>query len=391
MSRALKRKVYEILELSPPDNSISNAVDIFMICLIILNVVAIILESIQSVFHSYSAYFLGFEFFSVIIFTVEYMLRVWCCTADRSGSYRHPVFGRIKYALTPLALIDFFAFAPFYMSAAFGTDFRILRIFRLLRLLKLTRYSPALNIIWAVIVSQRKALLASLLIMLTTLIFTGTIVYLCENAVQPEVFGSIPEALWWAIATLTTVGYGDVTPITPLGRIFGAITMILGVGMLALPTGVIATGFANEIKKHDFVVNWHMVSKVPLFAELDATQIAEIVSLLTPMLVPPKHAVVRVGEDADSMYFIVSGEVEIELYHRPVVLEAGNFFGEIGLLAKRKRVTTVVSLTECQLLELKSEDFWRLADQHESLKENIKVIADARLAELESGDITSKV
>lgn len=391
MTSRLKRGIHEALELSVPGDSIGYAFDIFMIALIVANVIAIILETVPSLNQAYSGFFIGFEILSVAIFTLEYVLRVWSCTANKADGYGHPVYGRIKYVLSPLAIVDFLAFAPFYISAWFSIDLRILRIFRLLRLLKLTRYSTALTIIWAVIVAQRRALLASLLIMAITLIFSSSIVYVCENAAQPDKFGSIPEALWWAIATVTTVGYGDVTPITPLGRIFGAVTMILGVGMFALPTGVIATGFANEIKKHDFVVNWRLVSTVPLFSKLDAAQIGEIVSLLTPLQVPPNHAIVRVGEDADSMYFIISGRVEIEVQPQPILLGPGDFFGEIGLLEKRKRMTTVISLTRCQLLELKSEDFWRLVELHHSLQENIEAVADARLAELESGDITERV
>ncbi|MEK9679967.1 MAG: ion transporter, partial [Rhodospirillaceae bacterium] len=142
--------------------------------------------------------------------------------------------------------------------------------FRLVRLLKLTRYSPALTNIGAVIVAQRKALVAALLIIVCALLFSATILFAVEHEAQPDKFSSIPAAMWWTLATLSTVGYGDVLPITVWGRIFGSMTMILGIGMLALPTGVIATGFANEIRKRDFVVNWKLVSSVPLFTELDA-------------------------------------------------------------------------------------------------------------------------
>lgn len=159
-----------------------------MICLIVANVIAIVLESVPSLHQVYQNFFFYFEVFSVAIFTVEYILRVWSCTA--------------------------------------------------------------------VIATQRRALTAALLIMGTALMFTSSILYLCEHEAQPDTFGSIPEAMWWSIATLTTVGYGDAIPITVMGRIFGALTMVMGIGMLALPTGVIATGFANEIKKHDFVISW---------------------------------------------------------------------------------------------------------------------------------------
>ena len=387
MSSQLKRRVHDILDLSVGGDRASLAFDIFMIVLIVANVIAIVLESEPSLHTVYHRWFLDFEIFSVVIFTVEYILRVWSCTADFAHGYEHPFYGRIKYMLSPLAVIDFLAFAPFYVGAFVVVDLRILRIFRLLRLLKLTRYSPALFIIWSVIIAQRRALTAALLIMGTTLIFSASIVYACEHKVQPEAFGSIPRAMWWSLATLTTVGYGDAIPITPLGRLFGAITMILGIGMLALPTGVIATGFANEIKKHDFVVNWRLVSKVPLFSNLNAEQIAEIVTLLKPLVLPPRHAIIRIGESAESMYFIVTGRVEIEARPEPLYLKEGEFFGEIGLLKKSARTAAVVTLTHCQLLELSADDFWRLVDKHPSLQENIEAIAVKRLMELErSGD-----
>jgi len=389
LASKIKKRVHDILDLSVGDDRPSLAFDIFMIVLIVTNVIAIILESEPSLHDVYHKFFLDFEIISVAIFTVEYIMRVWCCTADIAHGYEHPFYGRIKYILSPLAIIDFLAFAPFYIGAFVVVDLRILRIFRLLRLLKLTRYSPALNIIWAVIVTQRRALTAALLIMGTTLIFSASIVYVCEHKVQPETFGSIPKAMWWSIATLTTVGYGDAIPMTPIGRVFGAITMILGIGMLALPTGVIATGFATEIKKHDFVVNWRLVSKVPLFSNLNAEQIAEIVILLKPLVLPPRHAIIRMGETADSMYFIVTGRVEIETHPVPLFLKEGDYFGEIGLLKKSARTAAVVTLTHCQLLELSADDFWHLVDKHPSLQEVIEATAVKRLVELEkSGEAT---
>ncbi|MAF49585.1 MAG: cyclic nucleotide-binding protein [Rhodospirillaceae bacterium] len=304
-------------------------------------------------------------------------LRVWSCTENPVRDYGHPVFGRLRFAATPMAMIDLLAFLPFYLSAFFGIDLRMLRAIRLLRLLKLSRYSPALSVIGAVVRAQHKALTAALLVMLIALLFSSSILFVLEHEVQPEKFASIPDSMWWALATLTTVGYGDVTPITPLGRFFGAITMILGIGMFALPTGVIATGFADEIRKRDFVVNWKLVSAVPLFAPLDAAQIAEIVSLLTPLIVPPKHAVVRVGEEADSMFFIVSGRLEVEVSPEPFVLESGEFFGEMGVLAGGKRSASVVALTDSSLLELKAEDFTRLLNAHPSIEQTLnEVIAE---------------
>ena len=248
MIEQTRHRVFNFLELSAAGDQWGRVFDSFMILLIVANVLAIVLETVASIFLPYRNFFFSFEVFSVAIFTVEYATRVWACTANEADGYTHPFWGRLRYITNPMAVIDLLAFIPFYLSAFFGIDLRILRVFRLLRLLKLTRYSPALAIIWAVLLGQYKALTAALLVMLTALLFSSSIVYLLERDIQPDKFSSIPEAMWWSIATLTTVGYGDVTPVTPLGRFFGVITMILGIGMFALPTGVIATGFSTEIR-----------------------------------------------------------------------------------------------------------------------------------------------
>jgi len=374
----LRQRTQLFMELARPEDRVSYWFDIFMIVLILANVLAIVLDTVESIHAVMGDFFDWFELISVIIFTVEYILRVWSCVDEPGGGYRGAVTGRLKYMLTPMALIDLIAFLPFYLGTFFGVDLRFLRIFRLFRLLKLTRYSPALTIIWAVMVSQRRALTAAFLVMLTALLFSSTILFELEHQVQPDKFSSIPASMWWAIATLTTVGYGDVTPITDWGRFFGAITMILGIIMFALPTGVIATGFATEIRKRDFVVNWKLVSSVPLFKDLDAAQIAEIVYALTPLVVPANYAVVKVGEEADSMFFIVSGKMEVELPPEPFVVSEGEFFGEISILENRKRVATIVSLTECQLLELKAEDFKKLLTDHASIRDALDQVLETR-------------
>ena len=384
----LKRRTHEFLELSVPGDRLGFVFDRFMMILILVNVVAIILETVPAINAAHGRTFFWFEVFSITIFTVEYILRVWSCTANRAEGYDRPILGRLKYILSPLAIIDLIAFLPFYLSTFFAIDLRLLRIFRLLRLLKLTRYSPALLVIWSVMRNQSKALTAALFVMVTALIFSSSIIYLFEKEAQPEAFASIPHAMWWGIATLTTVGYGDLAPITLGGKIFGAFTMILGIGMFALPTGVIATGFANEIRKHEFMVTWRLVAKVPLFSDLDAANIAEIAGLLTPLVVPPRHAIVRLGEKADSMFFIISGEVEVEILPTPIVLKSGEFFGETGLLQDSVRMSDIISLTECQLLELTSEHFWKLIEDHPQLDEQIRNATSARLSE--SDDVTTK-
>jgi voltage-gated potassium channel len=379
----LKRATHLFLDSSSPGDKAGMSFDYFMIALIVANVFAIILETVESIYVKSPVFFFWFEVVSVAIFTLEYVLRVWSCAEDPSRGSNHPIMERVRFVLTPMAMIDLLAFLPFYLSAFFGIDLRMLRAIRLLRLLKLSRYSPALSVIGSVIMAQHKALTAALLVMLIALLFSSSILFVLEQDVQPDKFASIPDAMWWSLATLTTVGYGDVAPITPLGRFFGGITMIIGIGMFALPTGVIATGFADEIRKRDFVVNWKLVSGVPLFQSLDAAQVAEIVSVLMPLVVPSNYAVVRIGDDADSMFFIISGRLEVELPPKPFYLEAGEFFGEMAVLSGGKRSASVVAVTDCNLLELKVDDFKKLMAAHPAIAQSLHEVIAERTRQLE--------
>ena len=381
---SLRERTNLFFEIAGPEDQASHYFDIFMIALILSNVVAIILETVNAVNTIFGSFFYWFELFSVIIFTLEYVLRVWSCLDDPLGRYKNTVTGRLRYMISPMAIIDLVAFLPFYLTAFFGIDLRILRLVRLLRLMKLTRYSPALSIIGSVIVSQHRALTAAFFVMLMALLFSSSIIFALEHEIQPEKFSSIPSAMWWGMATLTTVGYGDVAPVTPLGQFFGIITMIIGIGMFALPTGVIATGFANEVDKLNFVVNWKLVSSVPLFKGLDVTEIAEIVSLLTPSTVPPNYAVIKLGEKAEGMFFIISGQLEVELTTQSITLEKGEFFGEMGVLDDSPRTATIVSLTECKLLELKAEDLQHLMDTHPHIQDTINNVMEQRREALEA-------
>ena len=188
-----------------------------------------------------------------------------------------------------MMIIDLLAILPWYVYLFVPFDLRalrVLRLFRLFRLLKLLRYSPALQTLKRVVAHEYRALLGALLLMMMLMLFSAAIIYFLERGAQPDKFGSIPAAAWWALATLTTVGYGDIVPITPLGKVFGGIVMLLGLGMFALPIAILATGFSQESARHEFVVTWSMVARVPLFSTLDAAEVAEVTKLLYTRLVP---------------------------------------------------------------------------------------------------------
>ncbi len=313
MKAPLKNRVFDVIESSITSDWKGLWFDRFMIVLIVANVAAVVLETVEEMALAYGGFFHGFELFSVFVFTVEYTLRLWVCTEQVPDDDRPPLIIRLKYMITFGAMIDLIAILPFYLSMFLTVDLRFMRVFRLLRLLKLTRYSSAMESFVSVLHSERRPLMATLMIMVMLLVFSASIVFLFEKDAQPKNFASIPHAMWWALATLTTVGYGDITPITLGGRIFGAFVMVLGIGMFALPTGILATGFAREVRKNEFEVTWRLVAKVPLFARLDAILIADIAELLQPVVVPAKYTILKRDEPADSMYFIASGEVEVEV------------------------------------------------------------------------------
>ena len=258
----LRRRVYFILDAAHAAGPLGLAYEAALIALIIANVFAVVLESVPSIRSQWQGAFDGFEAVSVVLFSLEYLARLWSAPEDPrfAGS---TVLGRLRYALQPLMLVDFLAIAPSYIAFFVPfVDLRMLRLFRLLRLLKIARYSPALATFAHVIVSERRALIGTLLLLLCVMCFSAEAMYLAEGRVQPRLFGTIPDAMWWAITTLTTVGYGDAIPVTPLGKLIAGTTMILGLGLFALPVGIVATGFVNEIRRRDFIVTWQLVAAI---------------------------------------------------------------------------------------------------------------------------------
>jgi voltage-gated potassium channel len=256
----------------------------------------------------------------------------------------------------------------------------MLRIFRLLRFLKLVRFSPAMTTLSRALYGERRALIGALVLMVATAVFSGAIMHAIESRAQPEKFGTIPDAMWWAIATLTTIGYGDVVPVTPLGKVFGACVMIFGLGLFALPIGIIATAFVNEIHRRDFVVTWGMVARVPLFATLDAQSISEIMSIMRTRMVEAGTVIAARGDEAEGMYFLADGEVHIKLPRHTLTLGPGDFFGEMTLLKKVHRLGTVTAASRCHLMMIDSIDFDSLMQRNDELRERISAVADERLA-----------
>lgn len=244
-----RRRVFELLEIAGPQDRASRICDVALITLIALNVGAAMLESVPAFELRLRDFFRTFEAISVAIFTIEYVLRLWSVVESRVASFRRPVTGRLRYAVTPIAVIDLLAVLPFYAAAFATIDLRFLRVLRILRILKLSHYFSALNVLLDVIRSERHAFGAAFFLLALGVLFAASGIYVFEHEAQPDAFGSIPAAMWWALVTLTTVGYGDVTPITAAGKLFGASITIMGIGMVALPTGILAAGFEEAMRR----------------------------------------------------------------------------------------------------------------------------------------------
>ena len=243
MNSNLKKRIFGILE---PGDEDSKYFDPFIMALISLNVLAVVLETVKYLNASYGWLFHAFDVFSVAVFTVEYILRAWSCTED--PRFRAPVSGRLRYLITPMAIIDLLAILPFYLPFVIPDlrFIRALRLFRLFRILKLARYSDALKTFAEVLNLKKEELGVTLFATLIMLTVASSMVYEAENEVQPEAFANIPDAMWWGVVTLTTVGYGDIYPKTALGKFIGSFVVIAGVGLFALPAGILASGF-NEV------------------------------------------------------------------------------------------------------------------------------------------------
>ena len=245
--KSLRKRIWEILEKSNSNDKVSFYTDIFLITLIVFNIVAVLLETVESIYSKYALEFLIFERFSTVVFLVEYILRIWVCVEEKIK--KNKLITRLKYASTWPAIIDLLAVLSGLLPMIFEVDLRILRALRMLRLLKFSRYFKVMNLLLGVLKEEKQSFLAAMFLLTIAMLIASTGIYIFEKDAQPDKFSSIPEAMWWAIATLTTIGYGDVTPVTGMGKFFGAIIAIIGIGVVALPSGILASGFTDQLKR----------------------------------------------------------------------------------------------------------------------------------------------
>jgi len=244
----VRRRLYQVLLPRNDADKLSRAFNFSILILISLNMLFIVLESVRALRGSLGAFFDTFEHISVTVFALEYAARLWTCVEN--PRFARPVVGRLRMAFSPLLIIDLLAILPFYLPFT-GIDLRALwtlRLFRLFRVAKLFRYSRALQTLARVLWKSRSELAAATFAMVLLVILSATLMYHAENEEQPDEFSSIPAAMWWSVATLTTIGYGDICPVTPLGKLLGSFIMVLGVGMFAIPTGILGAGFVEEMR-----------------------------------------------------------------------------------------------------------------------------------------------
>lgn len=252
MLDSVKRQAWIILEALDKRRPVVRWTNALLMGLIVANVLAAVFETVDEVFRQAPGFFYWFEVASVAVFTIEYLTRLWSCTADER--YRHPVWGRLRWAVSPMGLVDLVAILPFYLMV-FGLTapdtraLRAFRLFRVLRLMKMGRYSFTLQVMGRVFRDRREELVVSLITIGVLLLVSSTLMYYAENEAQPEAFSSIPTTMWWGVATLTTVGYGDLAPVTPLGRLLGGVVAVLGIGLFALPAGILSAGFSDELQQ----------------------------------------------------------------------------------------------------------------------------------------------
>ncbi len=384
----LRDRVYELLEHDHLPHSVGSRFAQLIVAIIVLDVLAMILASVPEFDASFGWLFTSIEVLAVVAFALEYLARLWSVVGHSLRAVS-PVRARLEYAFSTLGIIDLMAFLPSAIALVAG-DRQALVLFGMLPFMKLVRYSPALRSLLAALHAERRTLFGCIVILTGAVLLFATLLYAIEHKVQPDKFGTIPQAMWWAIVTLGTVGYGDVVPITPLGKAVTVFAIVVGFAMIALPVAIVSRAFTDEVRRRDFIVTWAMLARVPLFSHLGASEIIDVMRLLRAQAIEAGEVLVRRGDPASSMYFITAGEVEIELPSQRVRLSNGTFFGEIALLHRTKRSGTVTAIRKTKLLALDALDFHALIERLPDLAAHVKDTAEARLAdtaELLKGDL----
>ena len=375
----LRRRVFSALERHEQSDRLGLVVHGLIISVISLSLIATVAETVPSLSIKHHVLFRAIDWFTAVVLTCELAARIWTAVEHpQFGTQNHAV-ARARFLLSNQGLIDLLAIVPFWIGLFVASDLKILVVLRFLRFLKLTQYSAATRALLDSLYSERRALSGCLILIVGAALISAALMHFAEHQAQPDKFGTIPDALWWAIVTLGTVGYGDAVPITALGRLIAALTIFCGLLMVALPIGIVASSFAHEVHRRDFLITWGLVARIPLFSTLSAAEVAEVMFVLRASKVSAGTVITRRGEPAHSMYIVVDGEVALKLKHRSIRLGSGQFFGEVAVLRRAKRSATATAVVATRLLILDASDLHGLMDRQPDLADRIRQAASSKL------------
>lgn len=323
------------------------------------------------------------------------LLALWGCLAFFAAEIAGKTYNSVRFGHQPPYLfstafwIDVLAVVPVPVALAAGVPPEKAWLFGALWILKLAEVVPGLSLLGRIIKLEARPLASVFVIFLIVLLLAGVALHLIEGPRQPDKFGNLPLSLWWAVTTLTTTGYGDAVPETYAGRLIAGFVMICGLGVFGLWTGILATGFANEHRRREFIRNWDLVTRVPFLRSLDAAGVIELTRMLRRQDVAERSVVVRRGREGDCMFFIVAGEVEVQVEPTPIKLGAGSFFGEFALLDGSPRSATVVTTMPTTLLILDVTDFRAFTAGHPKLSKDLELEAARRRQSVKDPDHTA--
>jgi voltage-gated potassium channel len=367
----LRRRVYQVLDGGLAGDRLASLIHAGLVALVLVSVAAVILESVPSLDARFGRFFIALELVAAAVFTAEYALRLWACVEHGPLKGLRPWAARWRHACSPAMVVDFIAIVPFFLMLVLPEDLKVLLIFRLIRFFKLARYSPGMRSLQEAIYEERRALLACLVILCGVMIVAAAAMHMVEAAAQPDKFGSIPDAMWWAIITLTTVGYGDAFPITPAGKLVAGVTALCGLVMLALPVGIIATSFAEVIRRREFVITWSMVSQTPLFGHLEPAEIGEIISMMHSQMAEVGEPIYRKRDVGDRLFVIASGAVELAGAGRSRKLGPGDAFGEDAVMHEGVRHENARAIERTRLLALHRSDMLALLERDPEMRRRL--------------------
>ncbi len=377
-----RRRVYLLLERASRRSLATRAFDAGMVLLILGNVLVAIIATMPGLTAAERQLLTLFDRASVAVFAIEYAARLWTAPEQPLLARLAPGRARLRFALTPMMIVDALAILPLLAELLFPAAAQTV-LLRLVRFLKVARYSTALPTIGRVLADIRRQILACLILFAGLVIAAAAVMMAIEGRGQPDRFGDMPSALWWAVVLLTKLGQTDIVPHTLAGKFVAVVMMLAGIGFIALPVGIIGRAFYDEIRRRDFVVTFGMVARVPLLAGLDPATIAELVAMLRSRKVAPGTVLMRRGDAGDAMYFISEGAVEVIADGSTLRrLEAGDYFGEMALLSRGPRTATVKTVTATDLLVLEASDFERLLQANPAIEEAVRRTASARAEEL---------